>query len=741
MPLRLKLLNKAIREVEKCYEDREPGGRLHYQLMLDWLLKLTESEYGYIGYHKRNDKTGQLFLQTVVISDVAWNDEIRAQYLDVNGTIKLQELNSLFGEVIKTGKPCLSNSPRTDPRACRKLPKGHPILHSFLGLPLRVGNRVVGSVGVANRPGGYVEEIIDFVRPFLAVCGNQIAIASLDDSAQVLKEQISYREDVNTDIKWLGRVADRLRMETSVAKICEIANEALYEYLYPAVFCSAVILEGCTPVISQKCEQPEKKDVAKAARLLSEVEDFPKDVYSVLGLDKATHKVDQVEVGNCEDSVPMKLIRILNFREAQGLLLAENERMCDEVLLHLVARLSQVYYTENMARLITEKQAALQASQMKSDFLATMSHEIRTPLNGILGILDILAESELSEYQEKLVQSVLQSSELLSTVLNDILDYSKLESHKIQLEIADFSLHSVIHYLRVLFDNAASSKGITLEFQVSKKTPPYVKSDRIRISQILSNLISNAIKFTDSGQVTTVVDYDESRTHLVIDVSDSGIGISEAQSELLFQSFQQVEPSICRRFGGTGLGLVISKNLAALLGGTLELKHSEFGVGSTFRFTFPFVPGTATGEDTPEDCLEFSLRNLKVLVAEDNMINQKLVKLLLKGAGVDSPVLVGNGKLALEAAMAQHFDLILMDLHMPILNGFQSSLAILEHYKEQGTKPPVIVAVTADAFEETKMRCIEAGITGFIRKPFRKANFIQELTAITERMGLPLLEA
>lgn len=377
-----------------------------------------------------------------------------------------------------------------------------------------------------------------------------------------------------------------------------------------------------------------------------------------------------------------------------------------------------------------EREKAIQSEKFKQQFLANMSHEIRTPMNAILGMTRLALNTPLDAVQEKYLKGIHQSAGNLLVIINDILDFSKIEAGKLEFESIPFQIREVIHQVLDILKFKAEEKGLLLNQDVGADVPEWVNGDPVRLHQILLNLAGNSIKFTNSGHVA--IRCHPSGAAFRFEVSDTGIGIPLEKQAHIFESFSQAQSDTTRNYGGTGLGLTITKELTELQGGQIGL-YSEPGKGSTFWIEIPYVKTSAPPLPVHAENHENDLDGIRILLVEDNPFNQIVATDTLEEFIKNVTIEVAeHGQEALEKLQAQkHFDVILMDVQMPVMDGFEATKAI------RNSPPPIssipIIALTANAVKEEVQRCKDCGMDDFVTKPFDPKELLKKIQQLIHR--------
>lgn len=372
---------------------------------------------------------------------------------------------------------------------------------------------------------------------------------------------------------------------------------------------------------------------------------------------------------------------------------------------------------------------------LKCEFLSNISHELRTPLNAIYGYTEILSQTTLTPQQNEYLSIIQNSVEGLTSLINELLDFSKIESGKFQIDKNIYNFQKAIDHVYALLKPKADSKKLVFQKKLDPRIPPLLKGDKIRVNQILVNLIGNAIKFTKEGSVSLEIskmDENEKEVNLLFSIKDTGIGIPEEFLNKIFGRFEQANKHISSEFGGTGLGLSISKSLVELQGGNLEVK-SVFGKGSEFFFTLPFEKaqnyGSRTGSPIKNKKIDNKMfKGMKILVCEDNEINISLIQKIFENRGTELGI-AKNGKEGLEMIEKKKFDLVLMDLNMPVLSGIEATIEIRSRLKMDVP----IIGISANLVETEKNRCLDVGMNEYITKPFKIKELFQKIQKVFEK--------
>jgi len=805
------VLLQALAEINREFVDPQSNKRTLFKKMLENVLSVTQSEYGFIGEIITRD--GVPVLKTFAITDISWNEETAALYCkyDEQG-MEFTNLKTLFGYSMRTGEVVISNDPLYDKKS-GGLPRGHPALNSYMGIPIKDKNNVMtGMLGIANKPGGYDEQDLIFLQPMISLSAAFISAVKANEAKQFFSGTLEFYKRA-IDSHAIVSVTDVNGIITYVnEKFCELAgyspseligkshvlvnsgyhNKDFFRQLWDTILAGKIwhgeirnrskdgsiywVAATIVPFLDEE-KKPFKfvairNDITrlkeqdrelsnffrlsvdlllictKEGKILKVSESFP----AALGIseeellrtsflelihpddrNKTLQEIDKMAAGGI--SVDFKN----RYRKKDGsfLQLAWKGSMNREDGL-IYGTATDITQKKVIEEELIQSKIEMEKARAKDIFLANMSHEIRTPLNAIAGFNELLRQTSLNREQQAHVEIIGNALKNLNVIINDILDLSKLESGKLELEKQAFSIEALLKQMAKMHMARAKAKNLKLMLSFDNEIPEYVVGDETRLSQILINLLSNAIKFTSKGSITmeaTELEKTDADVKLRFSVSDTGIGIEPAKLSLVFERFTQAEDYTTRMYGGTGLGLNIVKSLVELHKGELKVE-SRPGKGSefTFELSYPIALEAASvlDEKAAQKPESDSLKDIKVLLAEDNEHNQILAKTYLERSGAVVEI-APNGQIALDKLRKNPFDVVLMDIQMPVMDGLQTTALIR---KELQLSIPVI-GCSAHALESEKKRCLEAGMIDYITKPYTRHDLINALI----RLKLPSLKS
>jgi len=776
-------LLRVITGLQRDYACQASSGAV-FERLLDALLEVTGSRMGFVGQVAEED--GGPVLATHAVSRVAWNDESRRwQAIHHPGGLVFRDPKSLLGEVLRTGKRLVRNDMAAGDRKGR-VPSWHPELSTFAGIPLYLGERMVGMAGLADRPGGYDDALIDALEPLLSTAAQLVqgfedrrqrdavegrlrslvqsapdAIVTVDQDGVVLDANTAALDIVGEDLDgWpLHRRLGLQRLPGHGERVSTTSQDQRARLLEIARgqpipgenACSVVTIRDVTErehirTALQVSESRWQQAIAASTDgvwdwdLLTGYVYFSPRWMEMLGygptelphhFDTFIGLVHPDDLGRVEALVQDHLAERTEQYTAEFRVKERSGRW------HWVlARGRVVVFTddgrpwrfmgthvdiqaqrEQAERLRLAMAAAESATRAKASFLANMSHEIRTPMNAILGTSHLLERTALGDDQRELLETIQTASQGLLAIVNDVLDLSKIESGHLDIEAVPFELADLLHSTRKTHSTVAQRKGLRLSVDLDDTLPHRVVGDPTRLLQVLHNLVGNALKFTEQGEVAVQIERlggDGEVVRLGVSVEDTGIGIPEDSLAHIFQPFAQAEQSTTRRFGGTGLGLSICRRIVGMMGGQLRVE-SEAGVGSRFSFALTLRVDGQVPEVQDRSAVDGSELCGRVLLVEDNPVNRTLMERILReltSCEVDAAV---HGEQAVRMARNRDYDVILMDCQMPVMDGYSASRAIRSLDGPRGRVP--IIAQTANAFSEDRQACLDVGMDDFITKP------------------------
>lgn len=659
--------------------------RQQAEQMLSLAIATSGAGYGFIAEVLR-DSSGQPYLKTHAMTNIAWDAATEALYEEhLAKGLEFRNLNTLFGHSLRTGETVITNDPAHDPRRSGT-PGGHPPMRSYLGVPIFSGEHMVGMLALANGPGGFTPALVRQLEPLLSTF------------AVMLQAQNVERERTHAILR-------ATEAESRLRRVTDGVPGAVFQ---------------CT---------------ATGGRL-SRLGFLSDGVHRLIGLAAGDLMAQPRRLLHCLDRNERRALRCMVTSSARsGLPWAFEFRPkgpeAERRWLRIAAQCSHLgadtYEWNGMIVDITEQKrvesdlrqardAADSANRAKSSFLATMSHEIRTPMHAMLGFLELLDDSSLDPSRAEKVHVVREAGQSLLGLIDDILDFSRIEAGHVEIRDAAVDVSALLERKFEVWVEAARSKGLALQIHVDPSAASSFMLDELRVRQVLRNLLSNAIKFTERGRVVLAASCEGD--HLLFRVIDTGIGVDPDSQERVFSPFEQADGETTRRFGGSGLGLSISRRLASLMGGSL-IMHSQAGQGTEMVLDLPARPVQAVAKPFPsQQALSPPVRaSVRVLVAEDHPVNRMLMRQQLERLGLQAEI-AADGAQALELWHRGSYEVLIADCHMPGMDGFELARSIRDSERhELGRVPLRIIACTADVLPETVDACRASGMDDFIAKP------------------------
>jgi PAS domain S-box-containing protein len=648
-----------------------------FESLLQQILALTGCEYGFIG-EVLTEAENKKVMKAHAISTVEWHDETKQLYEKRSATgMRFENLDNLFGHAILSGEPVISNDFRHDPRK-GGTPPGHPDFDSFLGIPVKCGDETIGIIGLSNKKGGFDQNHVSFLEPLT------ITVSTLLQAHNMRKQKLETEHRTLENAQYL---------QVLLASLDDIVLEMNEQFVFTNVWTTD----------ESKLFVPREVFIGRSFK-----EFFDGPFYdtvmpileSVLNTgEPAMHEYEDIRPGEERwFSGKYNLVKLANGEKR---------------ILKQIRDITEL--KKSQMEMLRAKDEAEKAARIKSEFLSVMSHEIRTPMNAIIGFIDLLLHEDPKPEQISYLKNLKLSAAQLLYLLNNILDYSKLEAGKMQAEEVNTSLREQVHIIEKTFSQLATEKNITLTATIDDNIPEFCKTDPFRLNRILTNLVSNAIKFTESGNVSinlALVNDTGQNIRVRFKVADTGIGISPEQLPHVFDEFTQEHSSTTRKYGGTGLGLTITRKLVEEFGSSITVE-SKKSMGTTFSFELDLKKGKAEKTRAAEEKhTTADLSALNILIVEDNVINAMIVQKFIQNWGGKS-MHAPSGPDAIEMVKSYTFDMILMDLQMPDMDGFETTSEVRKILPEIP-----IIALTADAMAETKTKVLASGMDNYMTKPF-----------------------